>query len=113
MPNGTSRANLCSTLLRQLAQTGLFLRQHVPGDSLRRSVFPGIGHLVAPLQGLPVEIGVIGEAERGPQVAPHVFHPALNLPFRLRPVGLAQLQLEPHLQGKVQHPNEKHHEDRG
>ena len=46
-----------------------------------RAMHSGVGHRVAPLQGLTVQIGVVGEAQAGPQVAPDVLHPALNLPL--------------------------------
>ena len=65
---------------------------------------PGVGHHVAPLQTLAVEIGVAGEAQAGPHVAPDVLHPALDLSLGLRPVGLAQADVKTHSEGEVQHP---------
>ena len=65
---------------------------------------PGVGHRVAPLQPLAVQVGVVGEAQAGPHVAPDVLHPAPHLPLGLGPVGPAQTRLEAHPEGKVQHP---------
>ena len=59
---------------------------------------------VAPLQGLSVQVSVIGAAQAGPPVATHVLHPALHLALGLGPVGLAQPQLKAQPQGEVQHP---------
>ena len=63
-----------------------------------------VGHGVAPLQGLAVQVGVVGEAYAGPHVAPGVLDPALDLSLGLGPVGPAQTRLEAHPEGKVQHP---------
>ena len=65
---------------------------------------PPVGDAVAPLQGLSVQVGIIGEAQAGPQVATHVLHPALHLPLGLGPAGLAQLEIKAQPQGEVQHP---------
>ena len=69
-----------------------------------RPVNPPVGHRVAPLQSLAVQVGVVGEAYARPHVAPDVLHPALDLSLGLGPVGLAQTKLEAHPEGKVQHP---------
>ena len=47
---------------------------------------------------------VVGEAYAWPQVAPHVLHPALDLPLGLGPVGLTLPGLKADPQGEVQHP---------
>ena len=65
---------------------------------------PGVGHDVAPLQGMAVQVGVVGERDAGPHVAPDVLHPAFNFPLGLRSVGLAQPGLKTNPQGEVQHP---------
>ena len=67
-------------------------------------MYPGVGHRVAPLQSLPVEIGVVGEAHAGPHIAPDVFHSAFDLSLRLRPVGTAQPDVKAQTPGEVQHP---------
>ena len=90
--------------LRQLPQMRLFLGQHLRGRTSRGSMGPPVGDAVAPLQGLSVQVGIIGEAQAGPQVATHVLHPALHLALGLGPVGLAQAQLKAQPQGEVQHP---------
>ena len=69
---------------------------------------PPVGHAVAPLQPLAVQIGVIGEPDAGPDVALDVLHPALHFSLRLRPVGLAQSRLEAHPLGEVRHPPVPH-----
>ena len=88
----------------QLPQLWPLLGQHLAGDPVGRPVNPPVGHRVAPLQSLAVEVGVVGEAYARPHVAPDVLHPALDLSLGLGPVGLAQTKLEAHPQGEVQHP---------
>ena len=63
-----------------------------------------VGYRGAPFHRLPVQIGVIGEAQAGPQVATDVLHPALHFPLRLGPIRLAQLEIKAQPQGEVQHP---------
>ena len=70
---------------------------------------PGIGHRVTPLQSLPVEIGIVGEAKAGPQVETDVLDPAFDFPLGLGTVRLAQLQLKAQPQGEVQHPQVPRH----
>ena len=62
---------------------GPLLVQHLPRYPVSRAVHPGVRHHVAPLQGLPVRVGVVGEAQAGPHVAPYVLHPALDLALGL------------------------------
>ena len=57
-----------SGALRLFAQMRPLLGQHLPGDPVGRPVHPGVGHRVAPLQGLLVQVGIIGEAQAGPHV---------------------------------------------
>ena len=90
--------------LRQLAQVRLFLGQHLGREAVGSSVQSPVGHAVAPLQGLPVQIGIIGEAYAGPQVAPDVLYPALHLALGLGPIRLAQLEIKAQPHGEVQHP---------
>ena len=71
---------------------------------MRRTVHPGVGHHVAPLQSLPVQIGIVGEADARPHVAPHVLDPAFHLPLGLGSVRLAQPSLKTHPPGEIQHP---------
>ena len=54
----------------------------------------GVGHRVAPLQRLPVQVGVVGETDAGPHIAADVLHPAFDSALRLRPVGLARPNLK-------------------
>ena len=89
---------------RQLPQVGTLLAQHLPRHPVGGPVNPPVGHRVAPLQSLAVEVGIIGEADARPHVAPDVLHPALHLSLGLGPVGTAQTKLEAHPEGKVQHP---------
>ena len=65
---------------------------------------PGVGHRVAPLQPLAVQIGVVGEADAGPHVAPDVLHPALYFALGLSPIGLAQAYVKTQPPREVQHP---------
>ena len=88
----------------QLPQVRPLLGQHLPGHPVGRSMHPRVGHHVAPLQSLPVQVGVVGEADAGPHVAPHVLDPVLHLALGLGSVGLAQPGLEAHPPGEVQHP---------
>ena len=53
---------------------------------------PPVGYTIAPLQGLPVQVGRVGEAHTGPHIAPGVLDPALHLALGLGPVGPAQPQ---------------------
>ena len=59
---------------RQLPQVRLLLSQHLSGHLVGCTVGPPVGYAVAPLKGLPVQIGIIGEAYAGPQVAPDVLY---------------------------------------
>ena len=95
--------------LRKFPQMGSLLVQHLPRYPVSRAMHSGVGHHVAPLQGLPVQVGVIGEAQAGPHVAPDVLHPALHLALGLGPVGLTQPDLKAHPQGEVQHPRVPFH----
>ena len=90
--------------VRQLPQMGELLVQHLPRYPVSRAMHPGVRHHVAPLQGLPVQVDVVGEAHAGPHVAPDVLHPALHLALGLGAVGLTQPDLKAHPQGEVQHP---------
>ena len=65
---------------------------------------PPVGHCVAPLQSLTVEVSIVGEAHARPHVAPDVLDAAFDLPLGLGPVGTAQPHLEIHPHGEVQHP---------
>ena len=64
---------------------------------------PGVGHRVAPLQPLAVQIGVVGEAQAGPHVAADILHPTLDLSLGLGSVGPAQPDVKAHPPGEVQH----------
>ena len=89
--------------IRQATQVGPLLGQRLPGHPVGRAVDPGVGHHVAPLQRLAIQVGVVGEADAGPHVVPHVLHPILHLALGLRPVFPTQPGLEAHPQGEVQH----------
>ena len=95
-------------LVRQLTEMGPLLVQHLPRYPVSRAMHSGVGYNVAPLQGLPVQVGVIGEAQAGPHVAPDILHPALDLALGLGLVGLAQPGLKADPQGEVQHPPVPH-----
>ena len=90
--------------IRQLPQVGPLLGQHLPGHPVGRPMHPRVGHHVAPLQSLPVQVGVVGETDAGPHVAPHVLDPVLHLALGLGSVGLAQPGLKTHPPGEIQHP---------
>ena len=93
---------------RKFPQVRPLLVQHLPRYPVGRAMHSGVGHHVAPLQGLPVQVGVIGVAQAGPHVAPDVLHPALDLALGLGPVGLTQPGLKADTQGEVQHPPVPH-----
>ena len=65
-----------------------------------RPMCPPTGYTIAPVQGLPIQVGRVGEAHTGPQIAPGVIDPALHLTLGLGPVGPAQPKLETHPQGE-------------
>ena len=66
-------------------------------------MYPPVRDTFAPLQSLPVQTRLIGEAHAGPHFTPDVLDPAFDPALGLRPVGLAQRHLETHPQGEVQH----------
>ena len=65
-----------------------------------RPMCPPTGYTIAPLQGLPVQVGRVGEANTGLLIAPGVPDPALHLAIGLGMEGQAQPKLESHPQGK-------------
>ena len=89
--------------LRQPAEVDPLLGQHLPGTPARRPVHAPVGHTVAPLESLPVQVRVVRETDAGPQVAAHILDPALHLPLGLGPIRLAHPQLEADAQRQVQH----------
>ena len=58
------------------------------------------GYTIAPLQGLPVQVGRVREANTGPHIAPGVPDPALHIAIGLGREGQVQPQLETHPQGE-------------
>ena len=71
-----------------------------------RPMCPLAGYTVALLQGLPVQVGRVGEANTGPHIAPGVPDPALHLAIGLGMEGQAQPKLETHPQGESSiHPS--------
>ena len=58
-----------------------------------RAMYPPTGYTVAPLQGLPVQVCRVGEANTGPLIAPGVPDPALNLLRRAYLTPLSTLPL--------------------
>ncbi len=93
-----------SRTLRQPSEVDPLLGQHLPGTPAHRPVHTPVRHAVAPLEGLPVQVRVVREADAGPQVAAHILDPALHLALRLCPIRLAHPQLESDAQRQVQHP---------
>lgn len=79
-----------------------FHLQPVDGSFLGGAVHPDVGDGVDPGLHLPVQVRVIHEARRGPEVAPEVLDPALHPPLGLSPVRPAEPDVEPHPQGEVQ-----------
>ena len=95
--------------IRQLPQVGPLLGQHLPGHPVGRTVHPGVGHHVAPLQSLPVQVGPFPDDAMVKRMLGHMLRrtyltPAFHLALGLGSVGLAQPSLETHAQGEVQHP---------
>ena len=69
-----------------------------------RPMCPLAGYTVAPLQGLPVQVGRVGEAHTEPHIAPGVPDLALHLAIGLGMEGQVQPYLETYLQGEILHP---------
>ena len=61
---------------------------------------PLAGYTVAPLQGLPVQVGRVGEAHTEPHIAPGIPDLTLHLAIGLGMEGQVQPYLETYLQGK-------------
>jgi hypothetical protein len=94
--------------LRQRPQPGPLQRQPVDGPLAGGAVHPHVGHRVHPRLRLPVQVGVVDEARRRPEVPLDVPHAALHLPLGLRPVRVAQRGREAHPQREVQEPRVPH-----
>ncbi len=85
------------------AQALTLYGEHGLGYTVGGSVHTLVGNSVAPLERLAVQIVVVGEPGRGPEVATNVLDATLHLPLGLRPVRLAQVHVEAHATGEVRH----------